>query len=230
VTGTLYGIGVGPGDPELMTLKAHRLIASAPVIAWPAPATGPSLARSIAAAAIASGTEEVPIRIPMGCSPATSGAIYDTAADTIASHLAAGRDVAALCEGDPFFFGTFTYLHARLAPRFPTVVVPGVASPMAAAASARRPLCARDGTFTVLPATLPDEALRARLADGGASAIMKLGRHLPRLRALLTTLDRAESALYVARASQPGEQIPPQAEAPDPAPYFSMLQLPGPDA
>jgi precorrin-2/cobalt-factor-2 C20-methyltransferase len=230
MTGTLYGIGVGPGDPELMTLKAHSLIASAPVIAWPAPATGPSLARSIAEAAIAPGTEEIPIRIPMGCSPAAAGAIYDTASDTIATHLTAGRDVAALCEGDPFFYGTFIYLHARLAPRFPTVVVPGVASPMAAAASARRPLCARNDTFTVLPATLPDEALRARLADGGAAAIMKLGRHLPRLRALLTTLGRADAALYIARASQPGEQVLPLAEAPDPAPYFSMLLLPGPVA
>lgn len=223
MTGTLYGIGVGPGDPELMTLKAHRLIASAPVIAWPAPAEGPSHARTTAAAAIAPGAEEIPIRIPMG---SAAEAIYDGAAATIATHLDAGRDVAALCEGDPFFYGSFIHLHARLAPRFPTVVVPGIASPMAAAAAALHPLASRSDTFTILPATLPDDALRPRLADGAPAAIMKLGRHLPRLRALLTALGRAETARYVARASHPDQQILPLAEAPDPAPYFSLLLLP----
>ena len=230
MTGTLYGVGVGPGDPELMTLKAHRLIAAAPVIAWPAPAEGPSLARSIAEAAIPAGAREIPIRIPMGCSRTAAAAVYDAAAEAIAAHLTAGRDVVTLCEGDPFFYGTFIYLHARLAARFPTVVVPGVASPMAAAAVALHPLVTRAGTFTVLPATLPDEALRPRLADGSAAAIMKLGRHLPRLRALLAELGRAEGARYIARATQAGQQVLPLAEAPNPAPYFSMLLLPGRDA
>lgn len=223
MTGTLYGIGVGPGDPELMTLKAHRLIASAPVVAWPAPASGPSLARSIAAAAIPAGAIEIPIRLAMG----RAAAAYDAAAGAIATHLAAGRDVAVLCEGDPFFYGSFIHLHARLAPRFPTVIVPGVASPMAAAASARRPLAQRDDSFSVLPATLPDARLRARLAEGAPAAILKLGRHLPRLRALLAELGRAQGTLYVARASHPDEQVLPLAEAPDDAPYFSLLLVPG---
>ncbi|MBZ8134976.1 precorrin-2 C(20)-methyltransferase [Afifella sp. IM 167] len=223
MTGTLYGIGVGPGDPELVTLKAARLIAAAPVVAYPAPDSGESFARRIAAAHIASGTREIAIRIAMrpGAVPAEP---YDRAAEAIGAHLEAGRGVAVLCEGDPFFYGTFMYLHDRLAGRFACEVVPGVSSLTAVAAAAGRPLTRRTAGLSVFPATLDDEALTARLNACEAAAILKVGRHLSRLKAIIAALGRTEEAVYVAHASLPEERVVPLAElAEDEAPYFSMI-------
>lgn len=225
VSGRLYGIGVGPGDPELMTLKAARILADVPVVAYPAPDVGDSTARAIAAGFIPAGRTEIAIRIPMrpGRVPA---AIYDAAAAELAAHLAAGRDVAVLCEGDPFFYGTFIYLHDRLAPRFAAEIVPGVSSLVACAAAAGRPLVRRDGALAVLPATLDDAELERRLATGDGAAILKVGRHLPRLRRLLARLGRLDGAVFVARASRPDAQVLPLAATEDaPAPYFSMILL-----
>lgn len=229
MTGRLYGIGVGPGDPELMTLKAHRLIAGAPVVAYPAPDSGESFARAIAAGAISPGTEEIPIVIPMRTARFPAQEIYDAAASRIEGHLAAGRDVVVLCEGDPFFYGSFMYLHARLAGRFPVEIVPGVSSPSACTAAAARPLCARNEALTILPAPLPDTELRARLARTDAAIVIKLGRHLPRLRRLLDELDLSARTLYVRHASLPQQEVLALADAPEIAPYFSMLLIPGSD-
>jgi precorrin-2/cobalt-factor-2 C20-methyltransferase len=223
MTGTLYGIGVGPGDPELMTLKAVRILRAAPVIAYPAPNDGESSARAIAAAFIPAGRTEIAIRVPMRVGPAPLDA-YARAAEGLAAHLQAGRDVAVLCEGDPFFYGSFMYLHDLLAVRFPTVVVPGVTSLTACAAAANRPLVRRDDVLTVLPATLPDGQLEGRLAGSDAAAILKVGRHLPRLRALLAGLGLAATSTYVAHATRADERVVPLADldAAD-APYFSMI-------
>lgn len=229
MSGTLYGVGLGPGDPELMTLKADRLIRSARVIAWPAPEHGESFARSIAAAAIPADAEEIAIRVPMVPDRAPAQAIYDAAAARIAAHLAAGTDVVALCEGDPLFYGSFMYLHARIAPRHPVVVVPGVSSLAACAAAAGRPLCARTEPVAVLPGPMAEDALAARLAEPGAVAIVKVGRHLPRLRAALLRAGRAGRAVYVSHASLGRERVLPLAEAPEDAPYFSMILVPGED-
>ncbi|WP_026381685.1 precorrin-2 C(20)-methyltransferase [Afifella pfennigii] len=225
MSGTLYGIGVGPGDPELMTLKAARLIAAAPVIAYPAPDPGESFARRIAAAHIPQGCEEIVIRIKMrpGSVPAEP---YDRAAKAMAAHLEAGRDVAVLCEGDPFFYGTFMYLHDRLAPRFAAEIVPGVSSLTAVAAAAGRPLTRRTGTLSVFPATLEDEVLKELLCGAQAAAILKVGRHLPRLKRLIAELGLTERAVYVAHASLAEQRVEPLAglEA-DEAPYFSMILI-----
>ncbi|MEM6422705.1 MAG: precorrin-2 C(20)-methyltransferase [Pseudomonadota bacterium] len=229
MSGTLHGVGVGPGDPELMTLKAHRLISTAPVIAYPAPDTGPSFARKIASGAIGAGAEEIAIRIPMREDRFPAQDVYDEAAATLSDRLSRGLDVVVLCEGDPFFYGSFMYLFARLADRHPSQIVPGVASLAACAASAGRPLSARNEALTVLPGPLDDAALEHRLADGGAAAIMKVGRHLPRLRALIARLGLTERAVYVARASLPDEAVLPLAEAPQSAPYFSMILIHGCD-
>ncbi len=229
MSGTLYGVGLGPGDPELMTLKADRLIRSARVIAWPAPEHGESFARSIAAEAIPADAEEIAIRVPMVPDRAPAQAIYDAAAARIAAHLAAGTDVVALCEGDPLFYGSFMYLHARIAPRHPVVVVPGVSSLAACAAAAGRPLCARTEPVAVLPGPMAEDALAARLAEPGAVAIVKVGRHLPRLRAALLRAGRAGRAVYVSHASLGRERVLPLAEAPEDAPYFSMILVPGED-
>ena len=223
--GILYGVGVGPGDPELMTLKAARLIRAARVLAYPAPPTGESFARSIAAALIAPGAVEIPMIVPMRPDRAPAQDAYAEAARAIAAHLEAGTDVAVLCEGDPFFYGSFMYLHARLSPRHPVEVVPGVASLGACAAALGRPLVARNGVLSVLPGPLPDAELGPRIEAADSVAIMKVGRHMPRLRALVASLGLTPRAAYVERASLPQARVCPLAEAPDEAPYFSTILI-----
>jgi len=225
VTGTLYGIGVGPGDPELMTLKAHRLISAAKVVAYPAPDSGESFARRIAASAIPAHAEDIPMVVPMRAGRFPAQDVYREAAGKIAAHLAKGTDVVVLCEGDPFCYGSFMYLHARLADRFPVEIVPGVSSLTACAAAFGRPLTARNDVLTVLPGPLPDAELRTRIEAAGAVAIMKVGRHLPRIRALLDEMGLTDRAGYVERASLPDQNVSPLAEAPDEAPYFSMILI-----
>ncbi len=229
MSGTLYGVGLGPGDPELVTRKAWRLIGAAPVVAYPAPDDGESFARAIAAEAIAPGAEEIPIVIPMRAERFPAQAVYDAAAERIGARLAAGSDVAVLCEGDPFFYGSFMYLFARLAGAHRCEIVPGVTSLTACAAAAARPLVARTEALDVLPATLPEATLEARLRAADAAAIMKVGRRLPMLKALLGRLGLAERAVYVARASLGDQVTAPLAEAPETAPYFSMVLVCGSD-
>ncbi len=225
MTGTLYGIGVGPGDPELMTLKAHRLIAAAKVVAYPAPDTGDSFARRIAADIIPAGAEEIPMVVPMRVARVPAQQVYAEAAEMIATHLDQGTDVAVLCEGDPFFYGSFMYLFSRLTDRFPVEIVPGVSSLTACAAALKRPLTARNDVLTVLPGPLPDAELRQRIEAAQAIAIMKVGRHLPRIRALLDEMGLTANAGYIERASLGAQHVSSLAEAPDKAPYFSMILI-----
>jgi precorrin-2/cobalt-factor-2 C20-methyltransferase len=225
MTGTLYGIGVGPGDPELLTLKAARLLSRVTVVAYPAPLEGDSLARSIAAPYLSAAVEEIPLRLPFD--PARrADEVYDAGAAAIASRLEAGCDVAVLCEGDPFFFGSFVYLFARLADRFPVQVVPGVSSVMACAALLGHPLTARDDALVIIPAPRPEDEIARLLAGAEAAAIMKLGRHLPKVWRVLDRLGLTEQAAYVERAGQTGQRIRPLAEAVTDskgAPYFAMV-------
>jgi len=227
VSGRLYGLGLGPGDPELLTVKAVRILASVPVVAYPALEGGDSFARSIAAAHLRPGVREIVMRVPMSPGPQATLAAYDKAAEAVAAELDAGSDVAVLCQGDPFFYGSFMYVHARLAGRYDVEVVPGVTSLTAVAAVSGRPLVARNETLAVLPATLSEAALAGRLADTDAAAIVKLGRHLPKVRAALARIGRADDAVYVERASLPQQRVATLAEAPDEAPYFSMVLVPG---
>ena len=228
-TGTLYGLGVGPGDPELLTLKAHRLIRQADVVAYPAPDNGESFARAIVADIIPDGATEIPIVIPMRAERFPAQEVYTAAADRIGAALRAGLDVVVLCEGDPFFYGSFMYLYARLATDHPVQIVPGVSSLGAVTAAAARPLVARTEVLTVVPATLSDAELEVQLARADAAAIMKLGRNFARTRALLERMGLAERAIFVAHASLPHQKVFPLSEAPDTAPYFSMIVIPGRD-
>ncbi|MCM2293708.1 precorrin-2 C(20)-methyltransferase [Allorhizobium sp. BGMRC 0089] len=226
MSGTLYGLGLGPGDPELITLKAHRILTSAPVIAYPAPDTGPSFARRIAAPYLRADQLEVPIVVPMRVERFPAQEVYDLAAEMLSHHLDAGSDVAVLCEGDPFFYGSFIYLFSRLAERYDTVIVPGISSVMAAAAQSGRLLAARNEVLTVLPGPLANDDLRARLESTDAAAIIKLGRHFPRIRALLDAMGLTPFACYIERVTLPEERILPLAEvAEDSAPYFSMILI-----
>jgi precorrin-2/cobalt-factor-2 C20-methyltransferase len=224
MTGTVYGLGVGPGDPELLTLKALRLLRAAPVIAYPAPETGDSFARSIVAPHLLGGQTEIAIRMPLGDAQYPKADIYDGAAAEIADHAGAGRDVAVLCEGDPFFYGSFIYLYERLVERCPVVVVAGVSSLMACAGAAGLPLAGRLEALTVIPAPLDDAELERRLAAADAAAIIKVGRHFPRVRRLLEKNGALGRARYIERATLSTQRVLPLAEvAADSAPYFSMI-------
>lgn len=226
MTGILYGLGLGPGDPELLTLKAHRILATVPVVAYPAPDTGPSFARQIAAPYLSFHQVEVPIIVPMRVERFPAQEIYDEAAETLARHLDSGLDVAVLCEGDPFFYGSFMYLFERLSGRFATEIVPGVSSMMASAAALGRPLAARNDVLSVVPGPVADDVMEARIAAAGAVAIIKVGRHFSRIRALIERMGLTDRAGYVERVSLAEQRVLPLADVPeDVAPYFSMILI-----
>jgi len=223
--GRLYGLGVGPGDPELLTLKALRLLRAVPVVAYPASEHGESFARSIVAAWLEAGQREIVIRIPIQPGP-PPGAIYDVAAAELATELDRGDDVALLCQGDPLFYGSFIQIWTRLAARYRIEIIPGVSSLTACAAAAAAPLVARDETLAVIPATLGQAEIACRLARTDAAAIVKLGRHLPKVRRVLDELGLLDSACYVERATLPKQRVVPFARV-DAAgvPYFSMVLI-----
>lgn len=225
MTGRLYGVGLGPGDPELLTLKAARLIAGASVVAYPALAGGASFARSIAAGLIPAGCREIVMDVPMTVERGPAQAAYDKGAEEIGAALEGGADVVCLCEGDPFFYGSFMYLFARLSGRFEVEVVPGVTSVSACSARAGRPLVARNERLTVLPGPLPEAELRARIGGAEAVAILKVGRHMAKIREVFAGLGLLDKAVYVARVGLPDEVVCPLAEAPEAAPYFSMILM-----
>ncbi len=222
--GTFYGVGVGPGDPELLTLKARRVIAASPIVAYPASAEGESMARRITDGIVSATTMELPIRIPMRTERAPAQAVYDGAAETIASHLRAGRDVAFLCEGDPFFYGSFMYLFPRIAAAHRTEIIPGVTSLTACAGALGRPLAARNEVFKVLPAPLAAERLRAELLSTDAAAIIKVGRHFDKVRAVLRELGLAGRAAIVEAATSPEQRVSALEDlAEGERPYFSTI-------
>ncbi|MGB6541497.1 MAG: precorrin-2 C(20)-methyltransferase [Xanthobacteraceae bacterium] len=232
----LIGVGVGPGDPELMTLKATRALGEADVIAHFAKAGRTSHSRAIAARHLRAGITELPLLYPVTtelpkCSSAYREAIrafYDDAAAAIAAHLEAERIVAIICEGDPLFYGSYMHLHARLAPRFPTEIVAGVTGMSGCWSAAGIPIAQGDDIFTVLPATLPEDELARRLADTDAVVVMKVGRHLPKLRRALAGSGRLDRAIYVERGTMADAvMIPLAAKADDDAPYFAVVLVPG---
>ena len=219
--GRLYGLGLGPGDPELVTLKALRLLRAAPVVAYPAPETGDSFARSIVAQWLDHGQREIAIRFPMRPGPPPAS-IYREAAAQIAAALTAGDDVAYLCQGDPLLYGSFAGLLGCLDPRCPVTIVPGVTSLTACAAAAATPLVQRDEALSVIPATLPEAELARRIAQADAAAIVKLGRHFAKLRRILDEQRLLDGAIYVEHASWPDQRVV-ALTAVDPAsvPYFA---------
>ena len=227
IRGRLLGVGVGPGDPELLTLKAVRVLQESPVIAYVSAEGRPSAARRIAAQHITAGRRELNLALPMQPVPELAHAAYDEAASRIGAELEQGDDVAVLCEGDPFVYGSFTQLFDRLGERYPTEVVPGVMSFTAAAAAACTPLVSRTQSLVVLPATLPMDALAAHLARADAAAILKLGRHLCKVRELMAKMGMLHRAIYVEHASEARERVARLVDLTiDEAPYFSLILLP----
>lgn len=226
MSGKLYGVGVGPGDPELITIKAHRILQSCPVVAYPAPDSGQSFARSIVAEYLSAEQVELPIIVPMRVERFPAAQVYDEASENIATHLDAGRDVVVLCEGDPFFYGSFMYVYERLAERYDCEVVPGVSSIMTGAAMSGIPLAARNDVLTILPGPLPDDELRARINAADALVIMKVGRHLARIRTLMGEMNLLDKAVYLERVSLAEQRTMRLADMTDEtAPYFSMITI-----
>jgi len=235
-TGRFYGVGVGPGDPELITRKAARLIASADVVAFHAGTGKQSNARRIAADLIPDGAVEEELRYPVttgatGHPGGYAGAMaefYEQSAARLAAHLETGRTVVLLAEGDPLFYGSYMYMHDRLSERFPTEVVPGVPAFAAATAAVASPLARMTDVLTILPGTLPEPELARRLADTDGAIIMKLGRTFPAVRSALAQAGRLEHAVYVERASMPAERWLPVADVDaDSVPYFSLIVVAG---
>jgi precorrin-2 C20-methyltransferase/precorrin-3B C17-methyltransferase len=233
--GRLFGVGLGPGDPELITIKALRTIKQAQVVAYPMAKHGQSNARCIVSSELTPEQIELPMIYPittestdhLGGYEAIIAQFYDEMAEQIAAHLCVGRDVAVLCEGDPFLYGSFMYLHDRLAHRFSTEVIPGIPSVMAAAARLATPLVRRDSELTLLPATLSEDVLAARLNVYDAFAIMKLGRNFTKVKNALYRAGVLDKALYIERATMSLERIVKLSDV-DPAsvPYFSLILVP----
>ncbi|TMR00776.1 precorrin-2 C(20)-methyltransferase [Actinomadura soli] len=237
MTGRLYGVGVGPGDPELVTVKAARLIRAADVVAYHSARHGRSIARTVAAPYLRDGQVEEQLVYPVTTETTDhpggyKGALeefYTDCTARLAAHLDAGRTVVVLSEGDPLFYGSYMHLHKRLAPHYPAEVVPGVTSLSAASAAAGRPLVEREETLTVLPGTLPGDELAERLRSADAAAVLKLGRTFPKVRQAFEDAGRLGDAWYVERAATDRQRVEPLAGV-DPAdvPYMSLALLTSP--
>jgi precorrin-2/cobalt-factor-2 C20-methyltransferase len=232
----LIGVGVGPGDPELLTIKAMRALGEADVVVHFAKAGNASHSRAIVERHLRANVTELPLYYPVttelpACSDGYRDAIrdfYDGAAAAIAAQLDAGRVVAVICEGDPLFYGSYMHLHARLAGRYRAEIVAGVTGMSGCWSAAGMPIAQGDDVFTVLPATLPEGELTRRLAEADAAVVMKVGRHLPKLRRALETSGRLPRAIYVERGTMAEEiMIPLSAKSDDEAPYFAVVLVPG---
>lgn len=239
MSGTLFGVGLGPGDPELVTVKAARVIAEAQVVAYHSARHGRSIARRIAEPYLRPGQLEEHLVYPVttettGHPGGYAGAIddfYQEAAQRIAEHLEAGRDVALLAEGDPLFYSSYMHMHTRLTERFNAVIIPGVTSVSAASAAVATPLVTGDEVLSILPGTLPTDELERLLRDADAAVVLKLGRSYSRVREALASAGRLDDAFYVERASTDAQRVLPAAEVnPEEVPYFSLAMVPGKSA
>ncbi len=235
-TGTLQVVGMGPGNPDLVTLRAARILATAKTVAFFAKRGRPGHARTIAATHLNPAAEELRFEYPYTTEidvddPRYEPGIrtfYETAAGIVAARLDAGQDVALLCEGDPFFYGSAMYVFDRLRATYATAVTPGITSMSGCWAQARLPMTHGDDVLTVLPGTLDSESLAARLASSDAAVIMKVGRNLPKIRAALQSAGLTDRAVYVERGTmQDGRMMPLASFAEDRAPYFSLVLVPG---
>jgi precorrin-2/cobalt-factor-2 C20-methyltransferase len=234
--GRLIGVGLGPGDPELLTVKAVAAIRAAPVVAFFAKEGRRGHARQIADRWIPAGCIELPLYYPlttemhfgMPAYVSTLQSFYEKAADALAGHLESGRDVALLAEGDPLFYGSFMHLYIRLRDRFATAIIPGVTGMTGCWGVAGEPMTWGDDVLTVLPGTLPEDELATRLAASDAAIIMKIGRNFPKVRAAIVKAGLLARAIYVERGTMPGEVVVRLADkAGDDAPYFSLILVPG---
>jgi precorrin-2/cobalt-factor-2 C20-methyltransferase len=223
MSGTLYGVGVGPGDPELLTLKAARLIEGAALVAYVVSPNGNSMAREIAAAHL-SNQRELPMRVPMSKDRAAANTVYDEAAEALRQVLAVGGDVVVLCEGDPLFFGSFIYLHDRLGGEFECQAIPGITAFMAATARACLPLTRQLDRLAVVSSRNPDTEILAALQSYDSVVIMKAGPHREALLELIRRAERTPDTVYLERVGWSDERIVRDISSLEGAgPYFSLF-------
>ncbi|MFW0785737.1 precorrin-2 C(20)-methyltransferase [Gordonia sp. CPCC 206044] len=236
MTGKLWGVGLGPGDSELVTVKAARIIEAADVVAYHCARHGNSIARSVAEPYLREGQLEERLMYPVTTETTDhpggyAGALqdfYTESAARLAEHLRAGRDVALLAEGDPLFFSSYMHMHKRLSTEFAAEIIPGVTSVNASSAALAIPLVEGEETLTVVPGTLSGPELVARFRAADAIAVLKLGRTFGRVRDALESAGRADEAWYVERASTDVQRVAPLSEVnPEEVPYFSMVVVPG---
>jgi precorrin-2/cobalt-factor-2 C20-methyltransferase len=234
--GTLYGVGVGPGDPELMSLKAARILKSAPVIAFFAKKGNPGNARRIVDGYLNPDAELVRLDYPFTTELAETEPLYrsaltefyDESAALLAERLDRGQDVAVLCAGDPFFYGSYAHLHERLAETHPCEVIPGITAMSGCWTRAATPMTCGDEMLAVLSGTMDVDSLATRLAACEAVVIMKVGRNLPKIRQALARAGMLDRAIYVERGTMPEERIVRLADKPDDAAaYFGIVLVPG---
>jgi len=234
--GKLIGVGVGPGDPELLTLKATRALGEADVIVHFAKIGNGSNARAIVAGHLKANVEELPLYYPVttelpkedAAYREAIAAFYDTSAACIAAKLDDGKTVAVISEGDPLFYGSYMHLHVRLAPRYVTEVIAGITAMSGCWSSIGAPIAQGDDVFTVLPGTLAENELERRLRDADAAVVMKIGRHLPKVRRALSETGRIGRAIYIERGTTENAVIMPLVDKLDDcAPYFAVVLVPG---
>ena len=235
MTGKLIGVGTGPGDPDLLTIKAVRAIENADVVAYFAKQGNASNARNIVADLLTTQIEEqlgYPVTTEIDrrhddYKAATNG-FYAEAAARVAAHLDAGRTVAVLSEGDPLFYGSYMHIHVRLASRYDTEVIPGITAMSGCWSQAGLPLVQGDDILSILPGTLDEVDLRSRLDNTDGAVIMKVGRNLPKIRRAIEAAGRLDDAVYVERGTMAnGHSIRLADKTDDVAPYFAIVLVPG---
>ncbi len=234
--GKIWGLGLGPGDPELMSLRAHRLLGRARHVAYFRKAGRRGQARALVEGLLPEGVREIPMEYPVTTEipftdPAYNACLSDFYAQCCAQLRAlaeAGEEVIVLCEGDPFFYGSFMHLHSRLKDHVPVEVVPAITGMSGAWTASGAPITWGDDVLTVLMATLPEEELTRRIRDTDALVVMKIGRNMPRLRRALQAAGRLEEAWLVEYATMAGQQVMRLADHPDrKVPYFSIVVVHG---
>ncbi len=234
--GTLYGIGVGPGDARYLTLRAAALVKAVDVVAYFAKRGRRGNARRIVESLMAPGRAELCFEYPVTDEvPADSadyrdqiGAFYRETSDALARLLREGKSVGLLAEGDPFFYGSFMHMWRRLESDFPVEVVPGVTGMSGCWTRANLPITWGDDTLAVLPGTLDEQQLVDRLRRTDAAVIMKVGRNLGKVRRAVEAAGLLPRAVYVERGTMENERVLPLADCHDATgAYFAMVLIPG---
>ncbi|MGY5774980.1 precorrin-2 C(20)-methyltransferase [Rhizobium sp. LEGMi135b] len=234
--GQLIGVGTGPGDPELLTVKAVKALEHADIVAYFAKQGRGGNGKAIVGEFLRADVKLLPLYYPVTTEIDKDApeylrqitAFYDASAEMVAAHLREGKTVAVLSEGDPLFYGSYMHLHVRLADRFPTEVIPGVTAMSGCWSLAGLPMVQGDDVLSVLPGTMAEAELTRRLGDTQAAVIMKVGRNLPKIRRALDAAGRLEEAIYIERGTMANGAMTPLASRDDTeAPYFSLILVPG---
>lgn len=232
--GKVICVGLGPGDPELMSVKSHRLLAAATHVAYFRKKGATGRARRTVEGLLNPDAVELPMEYPVTTEiPFTDpeynrllAEFYEGWAERLAEQ-SLENDVIVLCEGDPFFYGSFMHLHIRLQGRAEVEVVPGITGMSGCWTATGLPITWGDDVLTVAMATLPEEELSARVANTDALVVMKVGRNLPKLKRALVAAGRMEDAWLVERGTMAGQTVQKLTEAPEQVPYFSIVMVHG---